>query len=63
MEDFEKYKGKLCKIITKEQLYGMNDFEGEIIKTYEDKVEIKGKIDVFTIPIYAIKKAHLQFHF
>ena len=63
MEDFEKYKGKLCKIITKEQLYGKNDFEGEIIKTYEDKVEIKGNIDVFTIPIYAIKKAHLQFHF
>ncbi len=63
MEDFEKNKGKLCKIITKEQLYGKNDFEGEIIKTYEDKVEIKGNIDVFTIPIYAIKKAHLQFHF
>jgi len=63
MEDFEKHKGKLCKIITKEQLYGKNEFEGEIIKTHEDNVEIKGKIDVFTIPMCAIKKAHLQFHF
>ena len=63
IEDFEKHKGKLCKIITKEQLYGKNEFEGEIIKTHEDNVEIKGKIDVFTIPMYAIKKAHLQFHF
>lgn len=63
IEDFEKHKGKLCKVITKEQLFGRNDFEGEIIKTYEDKVEIKGKSDVFTVPMYAIKKAHLQFHF
>jgi len=63
IEDFDKHKGKLCKIITKEQLYGKNEFEGEILKTYEDNVEIKGKIDVFTIPMYAIKKAHLQFHF
>jgi len=62
-EDFDKYKGKLCKIITKEQLFGKNEFEGEIVKTYEDTVEIKGNIDVFTIPIYAIKKAHLQFSF
>ena len=61
--DYEKNIGKICKIITKEMFYGKNEFEGEILKTHEDKVEIKGKIDIFTIPICAIKKAHLQFRF
>ena len=63
IEDYKKNIGKLCKIITKEAFYGKIEFEGEIIKTHDDKVEIKGKIDIFTIPIYAIKKAHLQFQF
>jgi len=63
IEDYKKNIGKLCKIITKEAFYGKIEFEGEIIKTHDDKVEIKEKIDIFTIPIYAIKKAHLQFQF
>ena len=60
-EDFIRNKGKICRIITREAVAGKNEFMGEIGETVVDKVEIKEKIGVFTIPIYAIKKAHLEF--
>jgi ribosome maturation factor RimP len=60
-EDFIRNKGKTCRIITREAVAGKNEFMGEIGETVVDKVEIKEKIGVFTIPIYAIKKAHLEF--
>jgi len=60
-EDFIRNKGKICRIITREAVAGKNEFMGEIGETVVDKVEIKEKIGIFTIPIYAIKKAHLEF--
>ena len=60
-EDFQINKGKLCRIVTNEKIEGKNEFKGTIISGSEEKVEIRGTIDVFTIPIYAIKKAHLEF--
>lgn len=60
-EDFERHRGKICRIITRERLYDRNEFEGEIGAVNDDRVEIIGKLDVFTIPICAIKKAHLDF--
>jgi len=60
-EDFQRNKGKLCRIVTNEKIEGKNEFKGTIISGSEEKVEIRGTIDVFTIPIYAIKKAHLEF--
>ena len=60
-EDFMRNKGKRCRIITREAIEGKNEFAGEIGKTTVDEVEIKEKIGIFTIPIYAIKKAHLEF--
>jgi ribosome maturation factor RimP len=60
-EDFVRYKGKRCKIVTKERIGDRNEFKGEILDSDDEKVEIKGKIDVFTIPICAIKKANLEF--
>jgi ribosome maturation factor RimP len=60
-EDFIRNKGKMCRIITREAVAGKNDFMGEIGEATIDKVEIKEKIGIFTIPIYAIKKAHLEF--
>ena len=60
-EDFARYRGKLCRIVTKERMDDKTEFKGEIIDVIDDKVEIKGKIDVFTIPICAIKKANLEF--
>ena len=59
-EDFIRYKGRVCRILTKQEIDGKNEFKGEIVNTTEDEVEIKGKIGVFTIPICAIKKANLE---
>jgi len=61
INDFKRYIGKQCRIITLKQLQERNEFSGEIIRTTEDEVEIRGKIGVFTIPICDIKKAHLDF--
>jgi ribosome maturation factor RimP len=60
-EDFIRNKGKTCRVITREAVAGKNEFMGEIGEATADKVEIKEKIGIFTIPIYAIKKAHLEF--
>lgn len=60
-DDFRKYRGKLCKIITREPIEGKNEFHGEIGDITDEALEIKGKLDVFTIPICAIKKAQLEF--
>ncbi len=60
-EDFVRYRGRQCKIVTRERIDDKNEFMGEILDVGDDKVEIKGKIGVFTIPICAIKKANLEF--
>ena len=59
-EDFVRYRGKRCRIITKESIAGRNEFTGEIRNITDDGVEISEKIDIFTIPICAIKRAHLE---
>ncbi len=61
IKDFERYTGKQCKIVTSKPFEEKNEFVGEILGTTGDGVEIKGKIDIFTIPICDIKKAHLDF--
>ncbi|MBP6941946.1 MAG: ribosome maturation factor RimP [Syntrophorhabdaceae bacterium] len=59
-EDFVRYRGKRCRIITTESIAGRNEFIGEIGNITDDGVEISEKIDIFTIPICAIKRAHLE---
>jgi len=60
-EDFLRNKGKMCKIVTREQIEGRNEYTGIIGNSTEEEVEIRGTNDIFTIPICAIKKAHLEF--
>lgn len=60
-EDFVRFQGKSCRIITREAVEGKNEFVGKIVNVTGDDVVIQEKIDVFTIPICAIKKAHLEF--
>jgi ribosome maturation factor RimP len=63
--DFERYKGRPCKIITSSLLESRNEFRGEIAEVTEEGVEIKAKtgakMDIHKIPFCAIKKAHLEF--
>lgn len=60
-QDFVRSIGRMCRVLTSEKIGNRNEFKGEIVAVRGDEVEIKGKIDVFTIPIYAIKKANLEF--
>jgi len=63
--DFERYKGKRCRIITSSFLDSGNEIQGEIGEVTEEGVDIRTengvKIDVRYIPFSAIKKAHLEF--
>ncbi len=63
--DFERYKGKRCRIITSSFLESRNEFQGEIGEVTEEGVEIKtengAQMDIHQIPLCAIKKAHLEF--
>jgi ribosome maturation factor RimP len=60
-EDFVRYHGKACRIVTREKVEGRNDIRGTIGAVTDDSVEIQGEFDVFTLPFCAIKKAHLEF--
>ena len=59
--DFERYEGKMVRVITSSLLDGRNDFRGEIGSVTEEEVEVRANMDIYRIPFYAIKKAHLEF--
>jgi ribosome maturation factor RimP len=61
IDDFVRYKGRLCRIVTKRSLEGRTDFLGEIGDIREKGVEVKGKSGSVLIPFDAIKKANLEF--
>ena len=61
LEDFARYRGKKCRIITRDEVEGRHEFVGKIVDTAAENVLVQEKIDMFTIPICAIKKAHLEF--
>ncbi len=61
LADFARYKGRKCRVITSQEVEGKHEFVGRIVDTAGENVLIQEKIDMFTIPICAIKKAHLEF--
>lgn len=60
-EDFTRARGKKCRIIANRQVEGKLEFSGIIADVTDDEVVMQEKIGMFTIPICAIKKAHLEF--
>ena len=60
-EDFIRSRGKKCRIITNSQVEEKREFKGTIADVTGENVVIQEKIGMFTIPICAIKKAHLEF--
>jgi ribosome maturation factor RimP len=70
--DFERYKGRRCRIITSSPMDMRSEFHGEIGEVEEEGVEIKTevktkagkqiemKMDIHWIPFSAIKKANLE---
>ncbi len=59
-QDFERYEGRVCRIVTKEAVEGRNEFKGTIAGVDGEDVEIRGEKAVFRIPLSAIKKANLE---
>ncbi len=59
--DFERDKGKMCRIVTGSAVDGKNEFRGEIVRVAEDEVEIREEKDIHKIPLTVITKAHLEF--
>ena len=58
--DFERFKGRLCKIVTTTAIGGRTDFRGKIVGLEGDEVEIREKEDSYRIPLETIKKASLE---
>jgi len=62
-EDFVRSRGRKCRVVTRQEVEGKREFVGKIVDVTDEEVVIQEKIGVFTIPICAIKKAHLEFDF
>ena len=62
-KDFNRAKGKKCRIVANREIEGKREFSGTIVDMTGEEVIIQEKIGMFTIPICAIKKAHLEFDF
>ena len=60
-EDFERYKGRTCRIITALAIEGRNDFKGKIVEVAGDDVEVNDEKGGHRIPLSAIKRANLEF--
>ena len=59
--DFERGKGKMCRILTRFAVDGKQEFRGEIIFVAEDEVQIREETDMRRIPLSSITKANLEF--
>lgn len=62
-EDFVRSRGRKCRVVTRQEVGGKREFVGTIVDVTDEEVVVQEKIGVFTIPICAIKKAHLEFDF
>ncbi len=61
VEDFRRYRGRLCRIVTKKSINGRNNFLGEIVNVKEKEIEVKEKGGQVIVPFDFIKKANLEF--
>lgn len=59
-QDFERYEGRVCRVVTREAIEGRNEFKGTIAGVDGEDVELRGEEVVFRIPLAAIKKANLE---
>ncbi len=59
-QDFERYEGRVCRVVTREAIDGRNEFKGTIAGVDGEDVELRGEEAVFRIPLAAIKKANLE---
>ncbi len=60
-KDFERYRGRTCKVIMRSAIDGKSEFKGEIGETTEEYVEIRAEGGIHRVPLPIIKKANLEF--
>jgi ribosome maturation factor RimP len=60
-QDFNRFVGKQCKVITKEIVDGKNEFKGVINDATTDDVAVMMDGILHRIPLSVIKKANLEF--
>jgi ribosome maturation factor RimP len=60
-EDFERYKGRACRIITTLAIEGRNEFKGKIVEVAGEDVDVTDERGGHRIPLNAIKRANLEF--
>lgn len=61
IEDFERYKGRKCKIITRKRIEGKNDFLGIIEGREGESILIEENKKKRVIPFAEIKRANLEY--
>ena len=62
-EDFERFKGKLVRVLTKETFEGYQEFTGYLVGLIEDKIVLEYEKDSIAIPRSIVDKANLAFEF
>jgi ribosome maturation factor RimP len=60
-QDFDRYIGKRCRIVTNTVMEGKTEFRGEIVASTEEYVQLRDEFRIYSIPVCAIKKANLEF--
>ncbi|MEL1134006.1 ribosome maturation factor RimP [Desulfitobacterium sp. THU1] len=62
-EDFERFKGKLVHVLTKEPFQGYQEFTGYLVGLIEDDIVLEYKKEKVVIPRTIVEKANLTFEF
>jgi len=63
IKDFEKNKGKLTRIVTKEEIEGRNLFVGRIVEVHGNFIRLLVNNHELDIPLEKISKARLEVEF
>ncbi|AGA70000.1 hypothetical protein Desdi_2584 [Desulfitobacterium dichloroeliminans LMG P-21439] len=62
-EDFERFNGKLVRVLTKEPFQGYQEFTGYLVGLIEEDIVLEYKKEKVVIPRTIVEKANLTFEF
>ncbi|SHN71763.1 ribosome maturation factor RimP [Desulfitobacterium chlororespirans] len=62
-EDFERFTGKLVRVLTKEIYQGYKEFTGYLVGLIEDDIVLEYEKEKMAIPRAIVDKANLTFEF
>lgn len=62
-QDFERFTGKLVRVLTKETFQGYKEFVGYLVGLVEDEIVLEYEKEKIAIPRSIVDKANLTFEF